>query len=292
MKNRKVKIVSFGEMVDMGGFPVRQPLPSHYLPNLDPFLLVHHANIHIEPGTHPLQAGVGPHPHRGFSPVTFIFKGGVHHRDSRGNSSIVYEGGVQWMNSGLGMIHSERPPKELAEKGGEQELIQLWVNTPRRYKMEEPSYQAITAEDTPVFTSIDEKAVLKLVCGEFEGKRGPVSTYTPVIALTCYFKEGSSYQIPLPASYSAFCYLLDGKLEIAGYGMIEANNLVAFDNDGEGISIKAIENTRFIVLAGEPLHEPVEAYGPFVMSNQTEIMEAMRDYRMGKMGFLMEDELQ
>ena len=123
----------------MGGIPVLQPLPTTSVERIDPFLLLHHHAGMVEPGNHPRMVGVGPHPHRGFSPVTFIFKGDVHHRDSRGNSSIVKAGGVQWMNAGMGIIHSERPSKEFAEKGGEQEIIQLWINTPAAQKMKEPS---------------------------------------------------------------------------------------------------------------------------------------------------------
>jgi redox-sensitive bicupin YhaK (pirin superfamily) len=289
MKNRTVKVTAYGAMREMGEFPVRQPLPSHYIDYLDPFLLLHHAHVEIPAHSRPLQTGVGPHPHRGFSPVTFIYKGAVHHRDSRGNSSIVHEGGTQWMNAGLGVIHSERPSLELAEGGGEQELIQLWINTPRAHKMDEPSYQAITAERTPKIRSDDGKAEVMVVAGEFQGIKGPVHSSSPVIALRVQLRQGGQFDFPLPAEYNAYCYLLDGKLDIGDHGVVEEKNLVAFNTDGDGISITALEDTRCIIMAGQPLNEPMEASGPFVMSNQTEIMEAMRDYRMGKMGFLVEE---
>ena len=122
MKTRTVSRLLYAEQMDMGGMPIRQPLPTQAVEQIDPFLLLHHANIkaptHIEPG----QSGVGPHPHRGFSPVTFIFQGGVHHRDSRGHDSTVYAGGAQWMNAGMGIIHSERPPNDIHEIGGRQEI--------------------------------------------------------------------------------------------------------------------------------------------------------------------------
>jgi redox-sensitive bicupin YhaK (pirin superfamily) len=118
-------------------------------------------------------AGVGPHPHRGFSPVSFIFKGGVHHRDSRGNNNIVYAGGTQWMNAGMGVIHSERPPADIHEIGGRQELIQLWVNTPAKHKMDVPDYQPLTAEETPVVNSADQLTTVNVIAGELNGVKGP-----------------------------------------------------------------------------------------------------------------------
>src|SRR5688500_13192601 len=125
MTNRKVKYLLYAEERDMGGMPIRQPFPTLKVDQVDPFLLLHHADVKVSEHVQPSHAGVGPHPHRGFSPVTFIFKGGVHHRDSRGNNSIVYAGGAQWMNAGMGVMHSERPPADIHERGGRQEIIQL-----------------------------------------------------------------------------------------------------------------------------------------------------------------------
>src|SRR4030095_15893721 len=112
MKSRTIKHTLYARQFDMGGMPIRQPFPSAEAEQVDPFLLLHHAEVKV-PGHTPVEkSGVGPHPHRGFSPVTFIFKGGVHHRDSRGNNNAVYAGGTQWMNAGMGIIHSERPPAD------------------------------------------------------------------------------------------------------------------------------------------------------------------------------------
>ena len=130
MKTRTVSRILYAQPVDMGGLPIRQPLPTQRVEQIDPFLLLHHADVKVPTHLEPDHAGVGPHPHRGFSPVTFIFKGGVHHRDSRGNDSVIYAGGAQWMNAGMGVIHSERPPHDIHEIGGKQEIIQLWINTP------------------------------------------------------------------------------------------------------------------------------------------------------------------
>jgi quercetin 2,3-dioxygenase len=287
MKNRTVARLLYAETVDMGGLPVHQPFPTQQVDQIDPFLLLHH-HIHEMPEhVLPHKTGVGPHPHRGFSPVTFVYRGGVHHRDSRGNDSVVYAGGTQWMNAGRGIVHSERPPKDIMERGGVQEIIQLWVNTPAAHKLEQPEYFALQAEDTPTVTA--PGVSVQVVAGEHQGVSGPISTKSPVLALRLELKAGASHTFPLPADYNAFLYLLDGAVQVAGFGLVEGLHQVLFNQDGEGITLTAREDTRALLMAGKPLGEPVVASGPFVMNSQTEIMQAIRDYQMGKLGILIED---
>lgn len=273
----------------MGGFPIRQPFPSHYADRIDPFLLLHHANVSIPKDVDPRHTGVDPHPHRGFSPVTFIFKGGVHHRDSRGNNSIVYAGGAQWMNAGRGVIHSERPPHDIHNIGGQQEIIQLWINLPARNKMDQPSYYPIAADQVPVYQTPDKLASAKVVAGDLFGLKGPVPTLTPVNAATIELSKGASLEIAVPSNHNAFIYFLDGKVNLKGYGLTEGLHAAVFAKDGDGIFIEALEETHALLLTGEPLNEEVVSHGPFVMNNETQILEAMRDYQMGKMGVLIED---
>lgn len=288
MKNRSVAWLLYAHQVDMGGMPIRQPLPTQEVEQIDPFLLLHHANIKVPTHVEPDHAGVGPHPHRGFSPVTFIFKGGVHHRDSRGNDSVIYEGGAQWMNAGMGVIHSERPPVDIHERGGRQEIIQLWINTPAANKMDEPKYVPISGEETPEWISNDALATVKVFSGDVLGVKGPIPSHTEVNAATITLKKDGLLSIPLPIHHNAFLYLLDGKITVDGFGLAEGFHLVHFKNDGEGITFTALEDTRILLLSGKPLNEKVTSYGPFVMNTQTEIMEAMRDYQQGKMGVLIE----
>ena len=273
----------------MGGMPIRQPLPTHAVGQIDPFLLLHHANIKAPAHVKPDHAGVGPHPHRGFSPVTFIFQGGVHHRDSRGHNSTVYAGGAQWMNAGMGIIHSERPPDDIQEIGGRQEIIQLWINTPAQHKMDVPSYFPVKAEDVPSTASEDGKVKVNVFSGELLGIKGPVPSQTVVNAATLVFQQGGKISIPLPSNHNAFIYLLDGQLKVDGFGLVEELHLVHFKNDGDGITLEGIQNTRVLLLSGKPLDEEVVSHGPFVMNTQTQILEAMRDYQMGKMGILIEE---
>ncbi len=273
----------------MGGMPIRQPFPTHNVEQFDPFLLLHHADIKAPENIDPDDAGVGPHPHRGFSPVTFIFKGGVHHRDSRGNDSVIYEGGAQWMNAGMGMIHSERPPKDIHDIGGRQEIIQLWINTPAAHKMDQPQYFPLSADEAPEVISEDGKVKTRIFSGEVLGKKGPIPSHTEVNAATLELKKGGTVSIPLPADHNAMIYLLNGKVNVSGYGLAEGLHAVLFKQDGEGITIEAQEDTRILLLSGKPLNEKMVHHGPFVMNTQTQILEAMRDYQMGKMGILIEE---
>lgn len=289
MKNRTVSQLLYAQLVDMGGFPVRQPFPTQRVDQIDPFLLLHHADVKAPEHIEPDDAGIGPHPHRGFSPVTFIFKGGVHHRDSRGNDSVIYAGGAQWMNAGRGIIHSERPPHDIHKIGGMQEIIQLWINTPAAHKMDQPAYYPLSAGEAPTSLSEDKKILVRVFSGELLGLKGPIPSANEVNAATLELKEGGRVSIPLPAHHNAFVYLLDGELTVEGFGLVENLNAVVFDKDGDGITLEARKDTRLLLVSGEPLNEKVVSHGPFVMNSETQILEAMRDYQMGRLGVLIEE---
>jgi hypothetical protein len=288
MENRSVRNVMPSQKVNMGGIILDQPLPQKGLDMVDPFLLVHHWEQEFKGGQQQSQVGVGPHPHRGFSPVTFIFQGGVHHRDSEGNSGVIDAGGTQWMNSGRGIVHSERPRKDIAEKGGVFEIIQFWVNAPASKKMEAPSYQPLKAEDTPTFVSADKKVRVGVVSGEALGKKGPVTAHSNLLTLRLAMQEGGKVDLPVDKKYNSFIYQLDGALSINGSTTTEGKNLIWFNNDGKTIQVEATADSRLILLAGEPINEPVATYGPFVMNSQSEIIKALNDYQSGEMGVLKE----
>jgi quercetin 2,3-dioxygenase len=289
MKNRTVSQLLYAQLVDMGGFPVRQPFPTQRVEQIDPFLLLHHADVKAPQHVEPDDAGIGPHPHRGFSPVTFIFRGGVHHRDSRGNDSVIYAGGAQWMNAGRGIIHSERPPHDIHEIGGRQEIIQLWINSPASHKMDQPAYYPLGAGEAPTFLSEDKKVLLRVFSGELLDVKGPIPSPTKVNTATLELKKGGRVSIPLPVHHNGFIYLLDGELTVEGFGLVESLHAVLFEKDGDGITLEARQDTRVLLVSGEPLNEKVVSHGPFVMNTETQILEAMRDYQMGRMGVLIED---
>ncbi|MEJ6637055.1 MAG: pirin family protein [Crocinitomicaceae bacterium] len=285
MKKRSIKKIIPAQRVNMGGHLLDQPLPVQGVEMIDPFLLIHHWNEPLAKGGRQSELGVGPHPHRGFSPVTFIFKGSVRHQDSIGNTAVISSGGTQWMHAGNGIVHSERPGIELVKNGGEQEFIQFWVNTPAKYKMEAPYYLPITAEDTPEIKT--EKSTIGVVAGEFETLKGPAKTYSPQTLLRGEAQAGAILNLSFPPNYNVLLYLLDGSLSVDGK-KARVKDLIWFNNDGEGINIHIEEQTRFIVLSGEPINEPVASYGPFVMNTQQELQQAVNDFQNGSMGDLEE----
>ncbi|MEO1517530.1 MAG: pirin-like C-terminal cupin domain-containing protein [Bacteroidota bacterium] len=285
MNKKSIRQIIPSQKVNMGGHIIEQPLPNANMEQLDPFLLVHHAEWSLPGGQSQREVGIGGHPHRGFSPVTFVFKGDLRHQDSFGNDAIVGAGGTQWMHAGKGIIHSERPSSQLAEQGGEQEIIQFWVNTPAKHKMDIPYYLPLSKEDTPSLGDVGHE--LQVVAGTYQGLEGPAKTFSPMILLRGHVEEGHSLQIDIPQGYNTLLYLLDGQLEINDKTAVR-KDLVWFDRDGEQLQLTAAKHTRFIVLSGEPIGEEVVSYGPFVMNSQTEILKAMRDSQMGKMGVLIE----
>ena len=286
---RTIKRILPAQKVNMGGIFLDQPLPYQDVEQIDPFLLLHHWKKDMPGNQHQNEVGVGPHPHRGFSPVTFIFKGELLHQDSRGHSSVVKAGGTQWMNSGMGIIHSERPTKELAQEGGKFEIIQFWVNAPAAHKMDQPSYQPLSYEDTPTVMSEDGKIEIGVVAGSLNGVSGKIEANSELLTLRLNISEGGQTEISVPGDFNAFIYQLDGELKINGERATHAKDLIWFENDGDSVSVEGLGEGRAILLAGRPINEELATYGPFVMNSQTEIMEAMKDYQMGKMGVLIED---
>lgn len=281
MKYRTIAHILKAEKLNMGGFVVKQPLPTMRVDQIDPFLLLHHFGpIESKSGTDPMD--LGPHPHRGFEPVTFLYSGGIRHKDSRGNEGILSGGDVQWMTAGMGIIHSERASDVFIESGGTLEGIQLWVNLPKKFKMVQPRYQDIKASQMPVME--EENVRLTLVAGTFRDKQGPAMTYSPILAINADLKAGGETFIEIPTYYNALAYVLNGKVQLSTGFEYGAETLLHFNNDGDGFALKATADSKILILAGEPINEPVASWGPYVMNTQTEIMEAMRDYQMGKMG--------
>ena len=286
MKNKEIAHIIPAQKVNMGGHILDQPLPVAGLDYVDPFLLIHHWKSELRGDQHQREVGVGPHPHRGFSPVTFIFKGSIQHRDSMGENATVYEGGTQWMHAGRGITHSERPDAQIAKDGGELEFIQFWVNSPAKHKMDNAFYLPLSDEQTPRVTG--EGYHIAVVAGEYAGVKGAAPTLSPMTLLRGEIKKDAEMSLTLPASFNTLFYLLDGEL-IINDQPVKAKDMIHFKSGAEGIQVKANADTRFMILSGEPLNEEMVNYGPFVMNNQTQLMEALRDAQMGKMGVLIEE---
>lgn len=286
-KQRSIKTVTTSDFVNMGPIRLRQPIPTVGIDKVDPFILLHHYGPYkINTESNPFD--LGPHPHRGFEPITFLLKGEQLHRDSLGNESVVKAGDVQWTTAGRGVIHAEGPTKAFVENGGELEGIQLWLNLPKSHKMMPANYQHVKNEEIPIIKSKDNKTIVRIVSGELEGKKGLIKTQTPVNSFMVDIEKRGEYFVNIHSSHQALVYLLDGEV-LVNHGttlMQDANQMIVFNNDGDGFTISANGQSKLLVLSGEPLNEPVANWGPYVMNTQTEIMEAMRDYQQGKMGFL------
>ena len=285
MNYRSVSHILESGIIDMGSFQVKQPLPTQKVPQISPFLLLHHFGpIKAEPGYDPID--LGPHPHRGFEPVTFLYQGGIRHKDSLGNEGILEAGDIQWMTAGRGIIHSERASDFFMENGGTIEGIQLWVNLPAQDKMTKPKYQEIRKNDIPVIA--ETKVTHRLISGQWNGQKGIVNTFSPMIIIQTSILSGGKTQIPIPENFNACIYILSGEIILNDNFDYSAGKMIYFTNRGDGIGIEGLAETEILVLCGEPIEEPLAQYGPFVMNSQTEIMEAMRDYQMGKMGFYID----
>lgn len=287
--SRKVRFLIPAYDIDMGGIPLKQALPTNKVENVDPFLLLHHAEFTYTRDALALHQGIGPHPHRGFSPVTFVVEGEVHHRDSWGNNQVAKKGEVQWMHAGRGTIHSERPSQKLADENGKQEIVQLWINTPAAKKMQQPVYQYLPEKSIPVFNSVDKLISNKLVAGKYNGLTGKIKTESELLIIWSNAKNSGSQTYEVPELLNTMLYVIRGNIRISGYGMVEEKSLVVFENSGNEVEISATTDAQYLLLAGVPIIEKVVQQGPFVMNTTTQILEAMRDYRMGKMGILIEE---
>ena len=287
MKLNTIKHIGRSDFVNMGQIRLRQPLPTKAIEMVDPFILLHHYGPYeISKKNNPFD--LGPHPHRGFEPVTFLFQGEQLHRDSLGNESVVKAGDVQWTTAGRGIVHSEGPTKNFVKKGGYIEGIQLWLNLPADKKMIQASYQHVKHDEFNVVISEDNKVETKIIAGELQNMYGKIATQTPVNAFTIEAKAEGVESLKFDSTHSGMLYLLKGKVSINDSDILELNQnqLIQFDQDGEGFNIEALEDSLLLFLSGEPINEAVATYGPYVMNTQTELLEAMRDYQMGKMGFL------
>jgi quercetin 2,3-dioxygenase len=277
---RKVEHIFTAPQVMMGSIRLRQAIPLSGLEQISPFILLHHFDLNLEPGDQSFN--VPAHPHRGFCPITFMYEGSIAHNDSLGNSKVISDNEVQWINAARGIIHSEEVDKDFAAKGGRYQGIQLWINLPAADKMKAPSYQPITKEEIVL---IEKDGVeFRLISGNFDGKKGPAQSN--VLTATMRMKQGSNFSLSFPADQNVVFYLLEGSIKINESEVAQQYGLIVFEHSEETITLEAQADAKLLIMAGAPIHEPLVSHGPFVMNNQTEILEAMRDYQDGKMGHL------
>ena len=265
------------------GFPVRTLFPSNGVTELSPFLLLDYAGpARFEPSIRP--RGVDEHPHRGFETVTISYQGSVDHRDSGGNSGTIEPGDVQWMTAASGVVHEEKHGKDFTARGGDFEMVQLWVNLPAADKMSKPGYQGILSADIPR-VELGTGAYARVIAGELNGVKGPAKTFTPVNVFDLRLEPGGTGQISLPAGHNSAIVLLRGEVVVNGSSMLKGTAQVALlSTSGETVLLDAKAQSLVLILSGEPINEPVASYGPFVMNTQAELRQAAEDYQAGKMG--------
>ena len=226
--NKKVKTLISAFDINMGGILLKQALPTQKVDQVDPFLLLHHGELKYKKNAKAIHQGIGPHPHRGFSPVTFIIEGEIHHRDSHGNNQIAKKGEVQWMHAGAGIVHSERPSQALIDRHGSNEIIQLWINSPASKKMQPPKYQYVPEDKTPIFYSGDWQIASRLVAGTYGDLQGRITTESDLLILWCTAIGPGKETFEIPKGFNAVIYTIKGEVKIKDYGMVEKESLIIF----------------------------------------------------------------
>ncbi len=268
------------------GFPVRSVFDYHGLGReLSPFLLLDYAApYHFAPGHE--KRGVGAHPHKGFETVTVAYQGELEHRDSSGGGGTIGAGDVQWMTAGQGIVHEEFHSRDFTRQGGTLQMVQLWVNLRAQDKSAPPGYQTLLQAQIPDVPLPSDAGTVRVIAGEYGGHRGPAKTFTPIHLWDVNLRADRSAELPLPDGHTTLFLVLSGEVvanedRVAGEG-----DLAIFERHGDGIRVTAKSAAKLLLMAGEPIAEPVVGHGPFVMNSRAEIQQAFEDYQLGRLGEL------
>ncbi len=300
MTDKTISRIYPAQRDDIGDLLTQRPLPNEYVSQIDPFLFLnHHGPQTYPPHNHGLP--FGPHPHRGFETVTFMFDGELAHRDSAGHESVIGAGGVQWMTAGSGIVHAEVSPALFMEQGGPLEIIQLWVNLPGRLKMTAPAYQGLQGEQIPAIALDGGKVELNLIAGQWppqgndeempasdagqagDARHGPVASLTGVFMSTIRMQQGGRIRLPGLLARHVLLYVVRGAVQLGG-DRVGAFHLAELGSEGDAIELLAETDSMVLFGHAEPLNEPVVAHGPFVMNTREQIQTAIDDYQTGRFG--------
>src|SRR6185437_9720861 len=268
------------------GFRVFNYIPGAGIPQkrISPFLMLDfNAAYDFGPSDH--IRGVDVHPHKGFETVTIAYKGSVAHHDSAGNSGVINPGDVQWMTAGAGILHKEYHEEKFSKAGGPFEMVQLWVNLPKKDKSTPAHYQALTAGQMGKLALPDEGGTVNVIAGKFNGISGPAKTYSPVNVFDIKLNAGAEVSTRIQEGHNTALLVISGSVEVNGEKASE-HSFVLFKNEGDEITIKASADSVLLLLSGEPINEPIASYGPFVMNTQDEIHVAIKEFQEGKFGAL------
>lgn len=266
------------------GFKTNSMLPmSDMSQSTSPFLIMGYTpNYPFTPSAH--QRGVGMHPHRGFETVTIVYEGELEHRDSKGNHGTIGPNEVQWMTAGRGIMHEEYHSKAFSQSGGTLDMVQLWVNLPKQFKMVEPRYQELTERNIPELQLDDEQGLIRVIAGDFKHHEqqlhGPALTYSPIQLLDARLKQGKTVQLALNPSWNSMIFVLDGQVQIEGQSY-QALETLYLNDSTSSIEIEVLRDAKLLIASGEPILEPIVAHGPFVMNTQAEIYQAFADFQQG-----------
>lgn len=270
------------------GFRVHNFFPSEPkigMTGMDPFFLLDYGSKWLVPPAN-VPRGVGVHPHRGFETVTIAYHGKVAHHDSAGNSGIIGEGDVQWMTAGAGVLHKEYHEEEFSKNGGLFQMVQLWVNLPASNKMTPAKYQSIVNNDMAKVLLNDGKSSVEIIAGEFNGFKGPATTFSPLNLFNARLGKGDKAVFSFKKEYNTGMLVIEGEIKINGIKTASEDNFVLFGHNAEEIQIEGNAQSIVLIMSGQPLHEPVASYGPFVMNTEAEIKQAFDDFKSGKFGYL------
>jgi redox-sensitive bicupin YhaK (pirin superfamily) len=266
------------------GFPVRRAFAGVDLRALDPFIHMDQmGEVDYGPGE---PKGTPWHPHRGFETVTYMIDGQMAHSDSHGGGGLIADGDTQWMTAGAGILHIETPPEHLVASGGLFHGVQLWVNLPRALKLATPRYQDITGAKVALLSSPDGGALIRVIAGELAGHAGPGVTHTPITLVHATLAPGASLTLPWRPDLNALAYALAGTGSVGPKGRPFGSGQLAVFGAGDSITVAASPGRELDVylLGGQPIREPVVAYGPFVMNTRAEIVQAFEDFQKGRLG--------
>jgi len=273
------------------GFPVRRAFAGVALEDLDPFIhLDQMGEVQYAPGE---AKGTPWHPHRGFETVTYMIDGVFEHNDSNGGGGVITNGDTQWMTAGSGILHIERPPEGLVRSGGLFHGFQLWVNLPASQKWAVPRYQDIRASEVALLSSPDGGALIRVIAGDLAGHPGPGFTHTPISLVHATLEPGSQLRLPWRPDFNALVYTLAGAGFVGDKKQPVRMGQLAVFGAGDSITIEAAERQEsrsprldVLILGGQPIREPIAAYGPFVMNTKAELMQAFEDFQAGRLGVI------
>lgn len=271
------RVVTPMDTSDGAGVSLRRSIGGPKVPNLDPFLLLDEFKSD-DPKDY--EAGFPEHPHRGFETVTIMLHGNFKHQDTKGNSGYLTSGGVQWMTAGKGLQHSETPMQAEGLMWG----FQLWVNLPAALKMSEPRYQDINPDQIPT-AKLPNGTKIRVVAGQVADVVGPVNGVSihPTL-LDVSLPAGETFTHPVPEGHTLFLYTIEGKLLAQDDLAVDASRLVLYTHDGEAVKVSAPADaaSRFLLVSGKPINEPIARHGPFVMNTREEILQCFSDLYSGK----------